>query len=167
VIAIFDPEVDIYNGSRQFRFYTAPFPHGDTDLLQLNRSRDNVLVFLRGFELEYEATDHFVYKMRASIGVQPVGSPVQNSKQNCALGLTDVSAHQMGGLIHYTAFAFPKTYPFLKPDLQFSSSNPNGGPGQVVVASATVPGAIALAQVFYGLTSVDHSFDDTDHKLVL
>jgi len=124
-----------------------------------------VLVSLRGFELQFEATDHFVLAMHASIGMQPVVGPVHNSRQNCALGLTDVAGHQMGGLIHYTALAFPKTYPFFKPDLKFSSNNPNGGFGQAL-ASGTIMGAVIGAQqVFYGLTSVEHVFDNSDHKL--
>src|SRR5262249_25430275 len=74
VIAIADDGIDVCNNSRQFRFDNVSFPLQDVDLLQLNRSRDNVVVFLRGFELEYEATEHFVLHAQAGIDIPNPGN---------------------------------------------------------------------------------------------
>src|SRR5262249_43948297 len=158
-----DDGIDLYNNSRQFRFDNVSFPLQDVDLLQLNRSRDNVVVFLRGFELEYEATEHFVLHAQAGIDIpNPGNQPMLKAFQTCSLGLRDQSSNSpFGGLIHYLAAAFPKqpAYPFAT--VKFHFTNGVGAP-DFVVNHVNVPVTpLKPEQVFFGITAIDHRFDNS------
>lgn len=171
VFALDDAAVDLYSLTHQIRVdKVTPFPRQESDLLQMNRAQDNVVTFLRGFEYQFQSADHSIEQFHASVEVQSGGAMAAiPSFQTCEIGLRDnTSDHPYGGLLHYLAMAFPDhDMPFIQHGIELGFDNQTGGEGSATSAGTILNAHVQPNQILFGLTSVDHVFNNTEHPLNL
>lgn len=168
VMACDDSELDVYVNSRRFRFSDAgDVPRGDQDLLQLNRSKANIVPLLTGFELQYE-DDHSVQKFHASVAKSSASqSGTTTAVIESMIGVNDnENTRSYGGIVDYTVLAFPnKLYPFQSSIGGLEFSGQTGSQGKVDRIAEVVGAQVKDEQVFWGLTAADHVFTNKEHPL--